>query len=144
MSYLPPIIPQHTRSQHSTMKVIHGSQIGYEAASHEDPKNPGVLKRVLATRDNFIAGQIMMLNWARLPQGSSFAAHYHEDMQETFVILTGKVQMVVGEESVELNAGDAIMIDHHEVHQMHNQSDHDVEYIVFGVATEQGGKTVVV
>ena len=78
------------------------------------------------------------------PKGSSFAAHYHEDMQETFVILTGKVEMVVREESVELNAGDAIMIDHHEVHQMHNRSDHDVEYLVFGVATEQGGKTIVV
>ncbi len=126
------------------MKVIRGSQIAYEAASHEDPKNPGVLKRVLATRDDFSAGQIMMLNWAKLPEGSSFAAHYHEDMQETFVILTGTVEMVVDEESVDLDAGDAIMIDHHEVHQMHNRSDHDVEYVVFGVSTEEGGKTVVV
>ena len=126
------------------MKVIRGTNIDFIAASHEDPKNPGVLKRVLATRDDFSEGRIQMLNWARLPKGSSFAAHYHEDMQETFVILTGKVEMVVREESVELNAGDAIMIDHHEVHQMHNRSDHDVEYLVFGVATEQGGKTIVV
>ena len=126
------------------MKIIRGSGIDFIAASHEDPKNPGVLKRVLATRDDFVAGQIMMLNWARPPQDSSFAAHYHEDMQETFVILTGNVEMVVGEETVDLNAGDAIMIDHHEIHQMHNRSDHDVEYVVFGVATEQGGKTVVV
>ncbi|MDA8563424.1 cupin domain-containing protein [Mariniblastus sp.] len=126
------------------MKVIRGSGIDFIAASHEDPKNPGVLKRVLATHEDFSEGRIMMLNWARLPLGSSFAAHYHEDMQETFVILTGKVQMVVGEESVELNAGDAIMIDHHEIHQMHNRSDHDVDYIVFGVSTEEGGKTIVV
>ena len=126
------------------MKVIRGSDIDFIAASHEDPKNPGVLKRVLATRDDFSTGHIQMLNWARLPEGSSFAAHYHEDMQETFVILTGTVEMVVGDESVTLKAGDAIMIDHHEVHQMHNRSDHDVDYVVFGVATEQGGKTVVV
>jgi len=126
------------------MKIIRGSGIDFIAASHEDPQNPGVLKRVLATRDDFSTGRIMMLNWARLPKGSSFAAHYHEDMQETFVILTGKVQMAVGEEAVDLNAGDAIMIEHHEVHQMHNRSDHDVDYIVFGVSTEQGGKTIVV
>ncbi len=126
------------------MKIIRGSEIDFIAASHEDPKNPGVLKRVLATRDDFVPGQIMMLNWARLPKGSSFAAHYHEDMQETFVILTGEVQMIVGEEAVDLNAGDAIVIDHQEIHQMHNRSDHDVEYIVFGVSTEEGGKTIVV
>ena len=126
------------------MNVIRGSGIDFIAASHEDPKNPGVLKRVLATRDDFFEGQIMMLNWARLPKGSSFAAHYHEDMQETFVILTGEVEMVVSEEAIELNAGDAILIDHHEVHQMHNRSDHDIDYIVFGVSTEEGGKTVVV
>lgn len=126
------------------MEVIRGSQIDFVPASHEDPTNPGVLKRVLATRDDFSAGRIQMLNWARLPKASSFAAHYHEDMQETFVILTGKVEMVVGEEAVELNAGDAILIDDHEIHQMHNRSDHDVEYIVFGVAREKGGKTIVV
>ena len=126
------------------MKVIRGSGIDFIAASHEDPKNPGVLKRVLATRDDFSEGRIMMLNWARLPENSSFAAHYHEDMQETFVILTGTVEMVVGEEEVELKAGDAIQIDHHEVHQMHNRSEHDVDYIVFGVSTEEGGNTIVV
>ncbi len=126
------------------MKVVRGNQLDFVAASHEDPQNPGVLKRVLATRDDFPAGRIQMLNWARLPKGSSFAAHYHEDMQETFVILSGQVEMIVEGTSVELTAGDAILIDHHEVHQMHNRSDHDVDYIVYGIATEQGGKTIVV
>ena len=75
------------------MKVIRGSGIDFIAASHEDPKNPGRVKTCPRhTQDDFSAGQIMMLNWARLPKGSSFAAHYHEDMQETFVILTGKVR----------------------------------------------------
>ena len=36
------------------MQIIRGSEIPLVAASHEDPKNPGVLKRVLATRDQLL------------------------------------------------------------------------------------------
>ena len=126
------------------MKVVRGNEIDFIAASHEDPQNPGVLKRVLATRDDFSTGRVQMLNWSRLPQGSSFAAHYHEDMQEVFVIINGSVEMRVGDSSVTLSGGDAILIERQEVHQMFNRCDQDVDYLVFGIALEQGGKTVVV
>lgn len=126
------------------MKIIRFADSGFVAASHEDPQNPGVLKRVLAVRDDFSQGRVQMLNWARLPQGSSFAAHYHQDMQETFVILNGEVEITVGEQSSTLSAGDAIIIDREEVHQMHNRCGDDVDYLVFGIASEEGGKTIVV
>jgi mannose-6-phosphate isomerase-like protein (cupin superfamily) len=126
------------------MQVVRGSEIEFVPASHEDPKNPGVLKRVLATKAHLSEGRVQMLNWSRLPQGSSFQAHYHEDMQEVFVILNGTVEMVVAEETVELTGGDAILIEMREVHQMHNRCDDDVDYLVFGIATGQNGKTVVV
>ena len=85
-----------------------------------------------------------MLNWSRLPQGSAFRPHYHEDMQEVFVMLGGPVTMVVDDQRVTLMAGDAIVIDPREVHEMQNESEEDVDYIVFGITTDQGGKTVVV
>ena len=126
------------------MRVVRGSAIEFVPASHENPADPGVVKRVLATKDHLCQGRVQMLNWSRLPIGSSFQAHYHEDMQEVFVILNGTIEMVVDGEAVELSEGDAILIEMREVHQMHNRCDQDVEYLVFGISTGQDGKTVVV
>lgn len=125
-------------------KVIRGSEIEFIPASHEDASNPGVLKRVLATKDDLLDGRVQMVNWACLPAGSAFRAHYHEDMEEVFVILTGRVEMTVDQEVIELHAGDAIQIAPGEVHRMQNVTDADLEYLVVGISTGQGGQTVVV
>ena len=126
------------------MHIVRGSEIEFVPASHEDPSDPGVLKRVLGTKSHFIEGQVMMVNWARMPVGKSFQAHFHEDMQEVFIILSGKVSMTVGQMTCDLNSGDAILIEPREIHKMTNTCDADVEYIVFGISTQQDGKTVVV
>lgn len=114
------------------------------AAAHEDPQNPGVLKRVLAKRDELFEGRVQMVNWARLPAGSSFRAHYHEDMEEIFVVLNGPVEMHVDSAVCRLLPGDAIVIAPGEVHSMTNRAGADVDYIVIGIAGRQNGKTVVV
>lgn len=126
------------------MRIIRGSDIEFVPASHEDAQNPGVLKRVLATRDELLKGRIQMINWAMLPAGSEFQAHYHEDMEEVFIILNGTVEMKVNSESHRLDAGDAIVIDMREIHSMKNLTDKDLEYVVLGISTEAGGQTVVV
>lgn len=126
------------------MQVIRGSEIPFVAASHEDPKQPGVLKRVLARKDDLLIGRIQMINWACLPARSQFQPHYHEDMQEVFIMLTGHVAMTVDGHVTELQAGDAIFIDPREVHAMKNLTDQDLQYVVLGISTEQGGQTVVV
>lgn len=125
------------------MKVVRGSEIQFVPASHEDQSNPGVLKRVLATHADLVNGQVMMVNWASLPEGSAFQNHYHEDMQEVFIMLGGPVVMTVDGDRTELMAGDAIIIDPREAHKMENASDGDVEYIVFGISLGEGGQTVV-
>ncbi len=126
------------------MQIARGSQIQFIPASHENPDEPGVLKRVLATKEDLFRGQVMMVNWSLLPDGKSFEPHYHEDMQEVFVILNGTVTMTVDDQPHELRHGDAILIAPHEIHRMSNHCGEAVEYIVFGVSTEQDGKTVVV
>ena len=93
------------------MQVVRGSEIELVPASHEDPKNPGVLKRVLATKSDLIRGQVQMVNWSLLPKDSGFQSHYHQDMQEVFIMLGGPVEMRVGDETLQLQAGDAILID---------------------------------
>ena len=126
------------------MQVIRGSEIEFEPASHEDPRNPGVLKRVLARKNDLINGRVQMVNWSRLPKGSSFQSHYHEDMLEVFIMLGGPVDMTVNNQSVELNQGDAILIEPREIHKMKNLSEDAIDYIVFGISAEKGGKTIVV
>lgn len=125
------------------MQIIRGDKIEFTPASHEDRDNPGVLKRVLATKHDLIVGKVQMVNWALLPVGKSFQRHYHEDMQEIFVIVDGSVEVNVNGQTNRLERGDAILVDPREVHQMTNIGDKDVHYVVFGISTGDGGKTVV-
>ena len=93
------------------MKYIPADNSLYVAASHENPDRPGVLKRVIATASDFQRGQIQMLNWARLPGRSAFQRHYHEDMQETFILLTGQVEMSCGSQTVVMQPGDTVIVE---------------------------------
>jgi quercetin dioxygenase-like cupin family protein len=126
------------------MKHIPSDNRPFIPASHENPLAPGVLKRVLCERDDLQEGRVQMVNWARLAPRKSFAAHYHEDMQEIFVILRGSVRLSVDDNTLELNAGDAVIIDPGEVHQMWNLADHDAEYLTVGITGGTDGRTVVV
>ena len=126
------------------MRVIRQHEKPLVAASHEDPNNPGVLKRVLLTLDELTAGRVQMINWAKLPVGSTFQLHYHEDMQEVFVLMQGDVEMRVDQHLVKLKPGDTIVVDANERHQMRNLGKCDAEYLVVGISGLKKGKTVVV
>lgn len=125
------------------MHVVKGSDLEFIAASHENPNQPGVLKKVLGVRSDFVDGHVQMLNWSLCPRGSSFRLHYHEDMQEVFVIISGTVEMTVSDKSVALCAGDAVFVEPGEVHKMTNIGDDDMTYIVFGISMGRNGKTIV-
>jgi mannose-6-phosphate isomerase-like protein (cupin superfamily) len=126
------------------MKYICAEQRNFVPASHERPDQPGVLKRVIATAAELQHGQVQMLNWARLPGGSSFQPHYHEDMQEAFVLISGSVRMTCGDQDVDMKPGDCVLVEPREVHQMQNLLSTAAEYVVFGISSGQGGRTIVV
>ncbi len=126
------------------MHIIRGNAIDYIPASHERPDEPGVLKKVLVQATDLIDGRVQMINWALLPAGNSFQAHYHEDMQEIFILVQGNTQINIGDESAELNTGDAVFIPVSAVHTMHNPHAEDAAYIAIGITLGQSGKTVVV
>ena len=113
-------------------------------ASHEDPERPGVYRRLIASRDELSDGRIQMINWAHLPVGHAFRAHYHQDMEETFVIMTGQCVMEVEGNRVELGRGDALVVAAGEVHSMRNTGDEPVDYLVVGITRGENGQTVVV
>ena len=124
------------------MQIVRGDEIEYTPASHEDPADPGVFKRVLATKFDLLVGLVQMVNWARLPAGKSFRKHFHGDMQEVFIIVDGDVSCWVDGETCDLKRGDAILIDPQEVQQMTNTGSQDAFYVVFGISSKDGGKTV--
>lgn len=126
------------------MKIVHSTDLSYIPASHEDPKNPGVLKRVIATRDELMNGRLMMINWAKLPAGKSFKPHYHEDMEEVYIMLKGEGELTVDDETEKVVPGDRIIIPQNAIHGMRNKGKIDIEYIALGISSEKGGKTVIV
>ena len=126
------------------MHIVRGDGIAYIPASHERPDEPGVLKKVLVQAADLVDGRVQMINWALLPAGNSFQAHYHEDMQEVFILVQGRTQINIGDENAELNTGDAVFIPVAAVHAMHNPHSEDAVYVAIGITLGRGGKTVVI
>ena len=125
------------------MRIIPFAGRFFVPAGHENPLSPGVLKKVLLEKVDLQPGRIQMVNWASLGAGKQFARHYHEDMQEIFIIVQGEAEITVGDESATLCRGDAVVIDAREIHQMRNSAAESVEYLAIGITSEAGGKTVV-
>ena len=67
------------------MKIIRSKKSKFVPASHENPKSPGVWKKILLEKGQLIKGYVQMVNLAKLPVGSSFKPHYHEDMEEVLL-----------------------------------------------------------
>ena len=126
------------------MKIVRSAELNSIPASHEDSESPGVLKKVLFQRAEFVEGGVQMINWSFLPKGKSFRSHYHEDMQEIFIVVQGEARMSVDNEQAGLCKGDAVLVPIGSVHTMENVGKEDVEYIVLGVSKVGFGKTVVV
>jgi mannose-6-phosphate isomerase-like protein (cupin superfamily) len=126
------------------MKIIQSANRSFVPAGHENPLSPGVLKKVLLEKADLQPGRVQMINWASLGAGKAFARHYHEDMQEIFILVQGEAEITIEKETATLRRGDAVVIDAREVHQMRNAGPEAVEYLAIGISSGAGGKTVVV
>lgn len=116
------------------MKIIRFTDIAQDPAAHEDPKDPGVVKKVLLTAQEGIQGKIQMINWATLLPGKSFRSHYHESMFEIYVMMADGAKATINGQKVSLGRGDALVVSPHENHEMKNTTATPIEYIVLGVA----------
>ena len=115
------------------------------AAGHEDDSEPGVLKKVLFTWEELPKGRrLQMINWATLPSGKRFRKHFHQDMDEIFIILNGSVNITVNNEVEKLTKGDAVVVPANLEHTMTNLGDTPIQYIAIGIIAGEDGRTVVV
>jgi mannose-6-phosphate isomerase-like protein (cupin superfamily) len=126
------------------MKIFRLHDLEWIPASHESPQSPSVWKKVLLQKADLLEGRVQMVNWCRMESGKSFRAHYHEDMEEIFIILKGRAKMLVTGEEASLGEGEAAVISPGDVHEMENVGAEDLEYLAVGISQGKGGKTVVV
>ncbi len=126
------------------MKIVSSGDSEFVPASHEEAEAPGVLKKILLRKNDFIDGKVQMLNWALLPVGRSFSPHYHQDMQEVFIMIEGRAIMTVDGQEAAIGPGDVVVIAPKGVHRMENTGSEDVQYLVVGISGGKKGKTVVV
>jgi mannose-6-phosphate isomerase-like protein (cupin superfamily) len=131
-------------NQEYAMKIVRFADRSFTPASHENPLAPGVLKKVLLEKADLQPGRIQMVNWASLGIGKQFAPHYHEDMQEIFILVEGEAEITVAAKTDVMRQGDTVVIDPREVHRMRNIGSVSVEYLAIGITGEAGGRTVVV
>lgn len=124
------------------MKLIHISQKQLEPATHEDPKNPGVLKKVLfSTADFDPECGLRMLNYAVMQPGQAFALHSHDTLEEVFYILEGNGEITIGSETQEISSEMAVIVPKQTKHIMKNIGETPLIYLAFGAA-QKDGKTV--
>ncbi len=126
------------------MKMYRLPLLEWVPASHEDQQAPSVWKKVLLQKADLIDGRMQMVNWCRMEPGKAFQPHYHEDMEEVFIVLKGKAKFSVPGQEVDMREGEAVVVPPREAHGMKNTGKDDLEYLAMGISLGQGGKTVVV
>jgi mannose-6-phosphate isomerase-like protein (cupin superfamily) len=126
-----------------SMKIFRLNELEWIPASHENRQTPSVWKKVLLQKADLLEGRVQMVNWCRIEPGKAFHPHYHEDMEEVFIILKGNAKVFVPGEEADMREGEAVVIPPREVHEMKNTGEDDLEYLAMGISQGQGGKTVV-
>src|SRR3989344_3136410 len=114
------------------MKLVKAKETSYIPLAHTNSQKPEAWKKVLFTHSDLVTGKIQMINWAKLPSGNRVNAHYHQSMQEIFIILKGTVSMTIDKAKVILEKGDAIAVPIKSVHAMKNIGKTEVLYITLG------------
>jgi len=124
------------------MKIFRLKNMEWVPASHENRESPSVWKKVLLQKADLSGGRVQMVNWCRMEPEKGFRAHYHEDMEEIFIILKGQAKILADGEEAEMGNGDAVVILPREVHEMKNVGGEDLEYLAVGISRGKGGKTI--
>jgi mannose-6-phosphate isomerase-like protein (cupin superfamily) len=64
-----------------------------------------------------------------IPPGKSSLLHYHPEAEESYHVLKGNAQIILGEEQEALTAGETILIPSPKPHKIINTGKEDLEFI---------------
>lgn len=79
----------------------------------------------------------------KMPSKTSEVKHFHQKAKQFFFILSGQATIEVNGEVVLLNEHEGIEILQGTPHQMMNNSDNDIEFIVVSSPTSKGDRILV-
>jgi len=71
--------------------------------------------------------------------GRTFRKHYHEDMNEIFIMLSSQAEITIGNATESIHPGDAVFLPMEKPHQMTNIGSENLEYLVVGVSQGRQG-----
>ena len=119
------------------MKKINQKDRNWEPGSHEDPRNPGVYKKVLIRRDEADPkSKLMMFQLCKIPPKTTHVAHTHQTMDEIFYFTEGSGEIEINNEVEKINAGDRIIVPAGQMHQVRNLGKTELKFIGLGVAVD--------
>ncbi len=72
-----------------------------------------------------------------IPAGKASEAHFHKKSEESYLILSGSATMVINGEKFYLKAGEAVLIEPEEVHQIANSGDDNLVFLAVCVPAWQ-------
>jgi len=72
-----------------------------------------------------------------IPPGGTAMAHFHRETKETYLILSGVAAMQIDREQFELQAGEAVLIEPNEVHQINNTGEDNLHFLAVCVPAWQ-------
>ena len=113
------------------MNIVHTKELPEVGVSH----NPDIKKKVFIGKGEI--PNLMMFGEATFKPGQSVDTHSHDTMYEVFHIQSGTAVFVVNDNRMEVIAGDCITIEPGEKHRQMNESDQDVTWLYFGIATKE-------
>jgi mannose-6-phosphate isomerase-like protein (cupin superfamily) len=79
----------------------------------------------------------------RMPSGTAEVRHYHKESYQFFFVLSGTATMEVDGKIEILKEFEGVEIPPNTPHQMMNQSDRDVEFLVISTPTSKGDRVLV-
>ena len=110
------------------MKITHIDQCTEQVLSHD----ADIVKKVLF-HENELPGSVR-LSHAVFKPGQKATAHSHDDLYEIFYLLSGTGLFLINGHEHRVNAGSAIRIDPHDLHEVINDSDDNLTLLYFGLA----------
>ena len=104
--------------------IVNGNALQWE----EHPRIKDVyMKKLLTSADNPLAN----ISIVQVPVGNKVSRHLHADQEETVYLLSGKSELVLGDERVSFDAGSAVVIPRGLEHELHNVGEEVVELLAF-------------
>lgn len=119
------------------MKKINENDLDWEIPAHEDPENPGTLKRVIVRHVEVDPqSKLMMINIAKVKPGRVHPAHSHQTMEEIFLFQEGRGEIKVNNEITKVGPGDRIIVPAKSEHEIRNIGKNELKFIGIGIALD--------